>query len=253
MIRMIDDAEFIARAYRPVPAEAVVSSGHVFLIRTKDMEPPARAMQDKRIARTLRSLADHALVAVEPRVWRTEDRDLPIRLDGFGPTVDVDADAARLAVIDAIGAHQATDEQRVVIVDALHAVASCTDDGGGPPNDRFECSAPVAWRPACCSTKERDVIATSWWTGPKGSVPEWAVDAVMRHPLDRQTAATLPRAACIGDGAVTVDGSFGMQIRPLMWTGPRHRLLDPMGIIRARAVLADMLARHPVRDAEGTR
>lgn len=253
MIRMIDDAEFIERAYRPVPAEAVVSSGHAFLIRTKDMEPPARAMQDKRIARTLRSLADHALVAVEPRVWRTEDRDLPIRLDGFGPTVDVDADAARLAVIDAIGALQATEEQRVVIVDALHAIASCGDDEGGSPNQRFECSAAVAWRPACCSMKERDVIATSWWTGPKGTLPEWAVDAVHRDPLERETAAILPRAACIWDGAVTLDGSFGMGIRPLMWTGPRHRLLDPMGIIRARAALADMLARHPLRDAGGTR
>jgi hypothetical protein len=253
MIRMIDDAEFIERAYPAVAADAVVSSGHSFLIRTRDQEPPARAMQDKRIARTLRSLADHALVEIEPRVWRTQDRDLLIRLDGFGPTVDVDADAARLAVIDAIGALQTTEEQRVVIVDALHAIASCGDDEGGSPNQRFECSAPVAWRPACCSMKERDVIATSWWTGPKGTLPEWAVDAVHRDPLERETAAILPRAACIEDGAVTLDGSFGMRIRPLIWTGPRHRLLDPMGIIRARAALAEMLARHPLRNAGGTR
>jgi hypothetical protein len=249
MTGTITDAEFLAASYPPVRQDAVVSSGHAFLCRTRNIVPPARAMQDKQVSRTLRSLADHALIRVEPRVWRTEDRDLLIRLDGYGPSVDMDADAARLAVIDAIGATQATDEERVVIVEALHATASAMAPTLVPANLRGEqrigCAAPVPWKPACSETTKRDALSHSWWTGPRGPCPAWALDVCERVPIDPDDASRLPRATCIVDGPVTLDGAFGMLLRPIAWSGRPHATLDPMGIVRAHAALASMLLRHP--------
>jgi hypothetical protein len=242
-------AERLAASYMPVPVDAVASSGHSFLIRNRNQEPPARAMQEKRIARTLRSLADHALVPVEPRVWKTQDRDLLIRLDGFGPTVDMDADAARLALIDVLGSPEPDEGQHAVIVDGLHGIASTMT----ATTMRIGCSAPTPWRPACFECDPSLIPAFGWWTGSNGLAQRPTRPTVEHTVLDPDTAALLPRVVCIGDGPVTLDDRFGMLLRPVSWTGRTHQTMDAMGVIRAHAALADMLARHPLRDAEETR
>lgn len=242
-------AERLAASYSPVPVDAVVSSGHVFLCRTPNAPPPAWKAESKRIARTLRSLEHHGLVAVEPRVWRTEDRDLLIRLDGFGDVVDMDADAARLAIIGTLGAPEPSPDLHAAIIDALHAIASTM------PADqmRISCSAPMPWRPATFDSDPSLLAAFGWWTGSNGPFQRPASPAVVRTPLDAETARLLPCVTFVGEGPVTLDDRFGMLLRPISWAGRTHQTMDAMGVMRAHAALADMLARHPVRDAEETR
>lgn len=242
-------AERLAASYVAVHPEAVVHSGHVLLCRHPNAAPPARTAEDKRIARTLRSLADHRLIAVEHRVWRTEDRDLLIRLDGFGPCVEMDEDETRLAVIDILGAPEPDARRHSAIIDALHAIASTMP----ATSARIACSAPMPWRPACFECDPSPMPAFGWWTGSNGFRRRPSEPDVERTVIDPAIAALLPCVAYVADGPVTVDDRFGMTLRPISWSGRTHQAMDAMGVIRAHAALADMIARHPVRDAEGTR
>lgn len=239
----------IAASYSSVPHDTVVSSGHVLLCRKPNAAPAAWKAESKRIARTLRSLSDHGLVAVEPRVWRTEDRDLLIRLDGFGDIVDMDADAARLALIETLGAPEPSQDLHAATIDALHAIASTMH----ADHERISCSAPMAWRPASFDSDPSPVAMFDWWTGSIDRFRRPALPARVRTPVDAETARLLPCMTFVGDGPVTLDGRFGLLLRPVSWAGRTHQTMDTMGIIRAHAALADMLARHPVRDAEETR
>lgn len=233
-------ARRLRACYSTVPADAVVSSPHAFLCRLGSVPPEARASEDDRIARTLRSLADHAPVAVEPRVWMTQGNDLLIRLDGFGPVVDMDADAARRVIVETLGAAVPTPDEHMTIVASLRAAASTL-----PPFDTdVSCSAPMAWRPACIELDPVLVPDVNWWSGTRGFAKNSSPDTLERSLLDPDLARLLPRFACVTEASVTMDDRTGLLLRPVSWASGVHPQMGAMEIMRTFTALADMLASH---------
>jgi hypothetical protein len=231
----------LAACYASVPADAVVSSGHAFLCQAYASDPEAHTRQADRIARALRSLADHAPVAVEPRVWAMRGDDLLVRLDGFGPVVDMDADAARRAILETLRAPAPTPDEHHLVIASLRAAASTL-----PPFDTdVSCSAPMAWRPACVEFDPVLVPDVNWWTGTRRFAKTSSPDTLERSLLDADLARLLPRFACACESSVTVDDRTGLLLRPVSWASGVHPQMDSMEIVRTFDALADMLARHP--------
>jgi hypothetical protein len=245
-------ARRLAGCYTSVPADAVVSSGHAFLCRLGNRLPEARTSEDGRIARTLASLARGGLVPVGPRVWATEGDDLLVRLDGFGPVVDMDADAARRAILETLRAPAPTPEEHRIVIEALRATASTL------PAFRTDvsCSAPMAWRPACIELDPAIVPDVNWWSGTMDFARNSSPDTIERSIIDPDIARLLPRIACATEASVTIDDRIGLLLRPVSWGSDVHPRMGAMEIMRTFTALADMLASHdpaPTADAADTR
>lgn len=234
-------AQRLAACYADVPADAVVSSGHAFLCRTYASDPEAHARLDERVARTLRSLADHEPLAVEPRVWMTQEDGLLVRLDGFGPVVAMDADATRLAIVETLRGTVPTRDEHMTIVASLRAAASTLP----PFATDVSCSAPMAWRPACIELDPVLVPDVNWWSGTRDFARRSSPDTLERSLLDADLARLLPRFACATEASVTVDDRIGLLLRPVSWAIDAHQQMGSMETMRTFTALADMLARHP--------
>lgn len=233
-------AQKLAACYRSVPADAVVSSGHAFHCRPARGDERLRLAQDERIARTIRRLDEHGLVPHEPNVWRTEGDDLLIRFDGFGPTVTMDRDQARLAALEVLRAPTLNAAGHSAVLEALRAAASTLPDVEAD----VSCSAPMPWRPACTTIDASIVPCLDWWTGINGPMRDIDRRDVVRGILDPELARLLPRMTCVSEGPVTLDDRTGLLMRPITWSNRIHPRLDAMGIMRAFDALADTLASH---------
>ena len=226
-----------AHLYEPACASDVVDSGRTFLSTATNASATSAAFLDKLISRTLAAARRGPLEQVAPRVWLAQDRDMLIRFDGTGPSVPMDPHTAAAALVDALSAPRIEGDAKLALLEALRAVASVS----GLSSRRIQCSSPTPWRPATAEEDEREMPYPSWWTGHGQDRPAGIPTTDRTVIAEPSLAALLPRVVCVEQSIVTTDDRMGLRLRPITWSGPLHRAMDPMEALRAHARLAELI------------
>jgi hypothetical protein len=233
---MPDDGDD-AHLYEPASASDVVDSGQTFLATATNASPTRAAFLDRLISRTLAVARRGPLEQVAPRVWLAQDRDMLIRFDGTGPNVPMDPHTAAAALVDALSAPRIEGDAKLALLEALRAIASVS----GLSSRRIQCSAPTPWRPATTEGDQREMPCPSWWAGHGQDRPAGVPTSKRIIVAEPSLAVLLPRVVCVEQGVVTTDDRIGLRLRPITWSGPLSRAMDPMETLRAHTRLAELI------------